>query len=141
MRRERPDRVGLDLSRLARVRWRGLALRFVFGAGIAVVAGLVAMRFGPRWGGVFLAFPAILPASLTLIEEKEGRRKADADAKGGQLGGVGLAAFGAAAFALLPRAGAVPALTAALLAWIAVSAGLYLLLRRLTPSLWGEDEE
>ncbi len=38
------------------------------------------MRFGPRVGGLFLAFPAILPATLTLLEKKEGKTKACADA-------------------------------------------------------------
>ena len=44
--------------------------RFLFGAGISLAAGLIGMKFGPVVGGVFLGFPAILPASLTLIEER-----------------------------------------------------------------------
>jgi len=35
---------------------------------MTVIAGLIAFRFGPVVGGLFLAFPAIFPASATLIE-------------------------------------------------------------------------
>ena len=42
-------------------------MRFLFGAGISLVAGLAGMAFGSKIGGVLLGFPAILPASLTLI--------------------------------------------------------------------------
>ena len=46
-------------------------VRFVIGGGITVMAGLIADRFGPTVGGLFLAFPAIFPASATLIEKHE----------------------------------------------------------------------
>jgi hypothetical protein len=36
------------------------------------VVGLIAARFGPVVGGLFLAFPAIFPASATLIEKHVG---------------------------------------------------------------------
>jgi hypothetical protein len=45
---------------------RDYALRFLFGAGVSC-AGIVTLKFGPRVGGAFLAFPATIPASLTLI--------------------------------------------------------------------------
>ena len=138
---DRSDRLSLDLSRLRLIRPRDVALRFAFGAGASVVAGAVALRLGSRVGGLFLAFPAILPASLTLIEEKEGRAKAIADAEGGQLGGVGMIAFGLVAAALLPRTVPVLALLAALAAWVVVAVGLYLALRRLAPGVWGEEAE
>ena len=48
-------------------------VRFMFGAAISLLAGLIGMRFGPVVGGLCLGFPAILPASLTLIEKKEGK--------------------------------------------------------------------
>jgi len=139
--REPVDRVTIDLSRLRRVRLRELALRFAFGAGVAVLAGIVSLRFGVLAGGLFLAFPAVLPASLTLIEEKEGRVKALADARGGQLGAVGMIAFALTAAALLPHVPAALALPAALAAWTAVAIGLYALLRRLAPATWGEDRD
>jgi hypothetical protein len=66
------------------------------------------MKFGPIVGGLFLAFPAILPASLTLVEKREaqkkakhgmcgrqrGRQAAGLDAAGAILGSVGLVVFG-----------------------------------------------
>jgi hypothetical protein len=105
-----------------------IAIRFAFGAGIALVAALVGAVFGPRAGGLFLAFPAVLPATLTLIERKEGTTKAWADASGGTLGAVGLAAFALTA-GLLLRWNPLAALLIALLAWAVVSGGLYFLFR------------
>jgi hypothetical protein len=45
---------------------------------MTVVAGLIAARFGPVIGGLFLAFPAIFPESATLIEKhvRESKEKA-----------------------------------------------------------------
>jgi len=70
----------------------------------------------------------VLPATLTLIERKEGTTKAWADASGGALGAVGLAAFALTA-SLLLRWNPVAALLLALLAWALVSVGLYSLFR------------
>ena len=91
--------------------------------------------FGPRFGGLFLAFPAVLPAALTLIEKKEGTTKAWADASGGVLGAIGLAAFAFTALQLL-RANPAVALAVALLAWLLVSGGLYFLFRETGLFLW-----
>ena len=89
---------------------------------------MVAHFFGAKAGGLFLAFPAVLPATLTLIERKEGTTKAWADASGGALGAVGLAAFALTA-SLLLRWNPVAALLLALLTWALVAAGLYFLFR------------
>jgi hypothetical protein len=78
---------------------------------LTVIAGLIAARFGPVVGGLFLAFPAIFPASATLIEKhvrerkekaglpgaRRGKEAAALDAAGAALGSFGLAAFGLAA--------------------------------------------
>src|SRR5712671_5535227 len=70
----------------------------------APLAGIIANKFGPSIGGLFLAFPAIFPASATLIEkyekqkkEKEGlrgtqrgRQAASVDAAGAAMGSIGL---------------------------------------------------
>jgi len=116
--------VGLSLEKIREVSLRETAVRFAFGALVSAVAALVALRFGPHVGGLFLAFPAILPASLTLIEKKEGNEKARADAEGGIVGAIGLAAFALVAILLLPRTGSA-ALLLALVAWTAVTLGLY----------------
>jgi hypothetical protein len=43
--------------------------RFVFGGTVTVLAGLIADRFGPVVGGLFLAFPGIFPAWCELGRE------------------------------------------------------------------------
>ncbi len=121
--------VTADLQKLKDAKPSDLAVRFVFGAAISVVAALVSMRFGPKVGGLFLAFPALLPATLTLLEQKEGMLKATADASGGIIGAFGLVAFAVVASLLLRATLPVIALAAALLAWIAVAIGLYFVFR------------
>jgi hypothetical protein len=120
--------VGFDWSTLSKASPGDIAIRFVFGASIALIAVVVGLGFGAKAGGLFLAFPAVLPATLTLIERKEGTTKAWADASGGTLGAVGLAAFALTA-SLLLRRNPVAALLLALLAWAVVSVGLYSLFR------------
>jgi Protein of unknown function (DUF3147) len=65
--------VQLNPSALRETHWYEYLIRFALGGAVTVVAGLIAARFGPVVGGLFLAFPAIFPASATLIEkEREG---------------------------------------------------------------------
>jgi len=45
------------------------------GGGCTDFAGLVAKRYGPSIGGLFLVFPAIFPSGASLIENHEKRRK------------------------------------------------------------------
>ncbi|GAC1334289.1 MAG: hypothetical protein NVSMB17_15760 [Candidatus Dormibacteria bacterium] len=130
------DRVGFNPGAIKDAKPAEYAVRFAFGAAVSIVAGLVGIRFGPRVGGVFLAFPAILPAALTLVQKKSGEGEADADVQGGILGGLGLLAFALVVFLLVRRAGAPIALLAALGAWVSVSSGLYFLLRATWPRVW-----
>jgi len=112
-------------SRLRQVKPHELAIRFAFGAGISVVAAVVGMVFSPVVGGMFLAFPAILPATLTLIEKKHDTRAAVDDDRGAILGSLGLVAFaivGAATFSVLPP---VVVLLLATAAWVGVSVAGY----------------
>ena len=70
------------------------AIRFLFGGLVTVGAGLVATRWGPVVGGLFLAFPSILPASLTLVKKHSKLRgAAGANGLGAGLGSLGLLAF------------------------------------------------
>jgi hypothetical protein len=99
--------VQLKLSALRETRWYEYLTRFALGGAMTVIAGLIAARFGPIVGGLFLAFPAIFPASATLIEKharkrkeragvagaRRGKEAAALDAAGATLGGFGLAAF------------------------------------------------
>jgi hypothetical protein len=81
-------------------------------------------------GGVFLAFPAILAASLTLIEHDEDSAEAREDARGAVLGGCALAAFAGVAAVALPALPGSAALALAALAWAVVAfAGYWLLWR------------
>jgi hypothetical protein len=113
------------LSALRKTRGWEYALRFVFGGLVTALAGWAAHRWGPRIGGLFLAFPAILPASLTLVKEHDGLAKALDDARGGQVGSLGLMAF---ALVLWSASGAWPAgvvLLVAALAWVIVDVGAW----------------
>jgi hypothetical protein len=125
----------IAVGELGNIDVREVAIRFVFGAAASLLAGCTTLIFGPRVGGLFLAFPAILAASLTLIEKKEGNRAAVHDIKGAVLGAVGLAAFALAFEAALRTTVLGFALALAFGTWIATSVGLYLtteLIRRAT---------
>lgn len=116
---------GLDLAQLKKLTPGDLIIRFVFGAAISVIAGGAGAAFGSTVGGLLLAFPAILPAALTLIERRDSNAAAVHDVGGAMFGGVGLVAFGLVATVALGLIPAWAALTAALGAWTIVSVGLY----------------
>ena len=135
--------MAFDLKALARVRAYELALRFVLGGLVTLATGLIVDYAGPVVGGLFLAFPAILPASLTLIERHElerrgrntvearrrARRAAARDAVGASLGGFGLACFGVVVWRGLRPHGAGGVLALAALGWLTCSVMLWLLSR------------
>lgn len=75
---------------------------------------------------MFLAFPAILLASLTLVAKQEGVRQARNDARGARLGTLGLLAFAVVAAVTVTRWPLWAALTAATVAWAVVALGAYL---------------
>jgi Protein of unknown function (DUF3147) len=122
--------MGVDLAKLSKIRPKDLAVRFGFGAAISLVAGLISLAFGATAGGMFLAFPAILPASLTLIEKKEGTEAAIHDLDGTILGAAALGAFALVAGVGLRSASAVLALPAALATWLGASVIAYVLVRK-----------
>jgi hypothetical protein len=82
-------------GKLRRVAAWEYALRFAAGGAITAITGLIAKRWGPAIGGLFLAFPAILPASLTLVKQHDVRRRALDDARGSRVGAIALAGFAA----------------------------------------------
>lgn len=123
----------LDLSALRKVRPRDYLVRFAFGAVISISVALLAQAGGARLGGLFLAFPAILPAGLTLIQEEEGDRDADRSAVGAILGGVSLSVFAVVAEAVFRPAGGWVALVVATAAWCAAAFALYALLATVRP--------
>jgi hypothetical protein len=88
----------VNFAALRQVRWYEHFARFLLGGFISLVAGLIAKEFGPTAGGLFLAFPAIFPASATLLDkhEREKKQKAGIAVTIRGLLAVGLDARGAA---------------------------------------------
>ena len=100
-------------------------VRFIFGGAVALAASAVGEAFGPRVGGLFLAFPALLPASLTLIKRHDGRSAAAQDARGALLGSVGLTSFAVVVWATVGWRAPWLSLSLPLLAWATVSVALW----------------
>src|SRR5580693_10264599 len=108
--------IKIDPSGLKQTKWHEYAVRFVAGGIITVIAGVIAGKFGPGVGGLFLAFPAIFPASATLIEKnareekrkaglngtRRGRMEAAVDAAGAAIGTLGLLAFAVVIWRFMP---------------------------------------
>jgi hypothetical protein len=113
-------------GKLRCIRWWEYALRFVFGGAVTVITGLLAHHVGPAFAGMFLAFPAILPASLTLVKEHEGRKKAADDARGARVGAVGLVAFALVVALTATRWPAAAVLAVATAAWLALSLAVWM---------------
>jgi hypothetical protein len=136
--------VTINLASLKTTKPHEYAIRFLFGGLITVAAGFIAMRYGPVLGGLFLAFPAIFPASATLIESHEKKRKekagydgtnrgriaASLDAAGAFLGALALGLFAFLLYRLLPDHSPILTLAAASLAWLALSVLLWFVAKR-----------
>ena len=101
--------------------WKDFALRMLLGGAITLVAYLVGKQFGPSVAGLFLAFPAIMPASVTLVEQHSGKGRAVNTARGTVAGTVGLLAFGATVWLFADRLSAWQVLLAAAAAWLVVA--------------------
>lgn len=97
-------------------------LRFVFGGVVTAAVGIIGVAFGPVVAGMFLAFPAILPATITLIESHRGKQEAGVDALGASIGSAGLVAFGALLWLLATRSAGWIAIATATIVWFALSA-------------------
>jgi hypothetical protein len=105
---------------------------------------VIARKWGPEIGGLFLAFPTIFPASATLIEKHERERKqkgglhgqargtdaAAIDALGAAMGSVGLMAFAGICWWLIPKYPAPLALGGATVAWLLVSFSIWIIRQR-----------
>ena len=111
-------------------------MRFAFGGAITVIAGILAKHFGPVFGGLFLALPAIFPASATLVAKHETEKKQNAGiatssrgpsgrclrrSRGGTLGSVGLAAFALTVWKFLPHYNSAFVFLAATAVWLALA--------------------
>jgi uncharacterized protein DUF3147 len=136
--------INAQAGRLRETKLSELALRFAFGGLCTVIAGLVAKRFGPAVGGLFLAFPAIFPSGACLIEGHEKRRKREAgmhgerrgqqlagvDAAGAATGCIGLMAFACLVWTGLPGHSADAVIALATAAWAVVSLAVWWVRRR-----------
>ena len=127
--------VSFNLGALAKAKWYEYLVRLAFGGAITVTAGILAKYFGPVFGGLFLAFPAIFPASATLVAKHEtekkqkagiatssrGRQAAALDAAGAALGSIGLAGFALIVWKLLPRYNSAVVFLGATAVWLALA--------------------
>lgn len=141
--------IRFHLSGLTQTRWYENISRFFFGGVITVLTGLIALAYGPTVGGLFLAFPAVLPASASLIEKHQrekkeraglagtirGRRAAASDAAGAAMGSAGLAVFALVSYKLLPRSPAWITLAFATLGWAAAAGMMWYVRKRRVPQL------
>src|SRR5215203_2515703 len=79
-------------GRIKEARFRDFAIRFAFGGTISVVAALIGAVSKESIGGIFTAFPAIILASLTLIDKQEDPEHASYDSVGAAIGAIGFIA-------------------------------------------------
>ena len=138
-------RIKIDTSGLKATNWHQLLLRFGFGGLVTAAAGLIAKRYGPAVGGLFLAFPAIFPATATLIEKHEREKKQKAgvhgtvrarkavaiDAAGASMGAIGLLAFALVVQKLIVNHRPLLVIIAATSAWMLISYLLWIIRKRL----------
>jgi hypothetical protein len=128
-------KIEINFAALARSKWYEYLVRFAFGGLVTALAGIIAKRYGPGVGGLFLAFPAIFPATATLLEKHEKQKKervgkagilrareiAGADAAGAAIGSLGLMVFAVIVWRCMPCGSMAVVLLAATLAWLLVS--------------------
>jgi hypothetical protein len=127
--------IRFDFAAIRRSKPKEHAVRFLFGGTVTLLAGLVAHYYGPSVGGLFLAFPAIFPAGVTLIAIHEERKRQKAglngkerarlaaalDTRGAVIGSCGLFFFAFSMHSSLPVLPTAAALALATLAWFASS--------------------
>ncbi len=125
-------RIRFDTSEVGESRWYEYFVRFVFGGAVTALAGIIAKHWGPEIGGLFLAFPAIFPATATLIQKNEERKKkqlgqegvnrgreaAGLDATGATIGSIGLMTFSVTVWRTIPDYPLSIVLPGATLAWL-----------------------
>ncbi len=136
--------IEVNFSSLKETKPSEYIVRFIFGGACTVVAGLVAKRYGPTVGGLFLAFPAIFPAGASLIESHEKRRKAEfgfdgtirgraaagVDSAGASIGCLGLIVFALILWKGIPAHNAYGIISGATFVWMLVSTTLWAVRKR-----------
>ena len=128
-------RLKLKLDSLKETKPTEYVSRFVFGGVVTVLAGFVADHYGPVLGGLFLAFPGIFPAGVSLVEKHKtlrekaegklgiwsARGQASVEATGASVGTLGLMGFAVVLWQGLPTHNFLPMIFTATGTWIAVS--------------------
>src|SRR5580692_6624327 len=103
------------------------------------IGGTGCERFGPEIGGLFRAFPAIIPATATLIKKREqqkkeraghegaerGRAAAAVDVAGAAMGGLGLVTFALVVWLRMREWKTATALVVGTLAWFLVALSVW----------------
>lgn len=127
--------IGINIAKLREGTPTEYLTRFLFGGAVTVIAALIARRYGPVIGGLFLAFPGIFAPGLSMTETHAIERKARAgangtlfaraeasvEAAGASIGALGLAAFAAVLWKALPTHPLTLVLPLAATAWLLVS--------------------
>lgn len=125
---------------LRETKWYEYLLRFLFGGAITALTGVIGKHWGPVVAGLFLGFPAIFPASATLVQkhtreskarkglhgEQRGIEAAADDALGATIGSAGLVIFAFISWRLFPRHSPALVLPLATAAWLAAASSLWL---------------
>ncbi|HEY3269110.1 MAG TPA: hypothetical protein VGM37_19540 [Armatimonadota bacterium] len=122
-------KLAVQPTRIRETRRHEFAVRFAFGGLVSALTGYIAIQYGPAVGGLFLAFPAILPASVTLVQKRHGNRAAGLDSIGAAMGAVGLSAFGGVAWDAGAAWPAWAVLAAAAVVWLAVGMSVWWVIR------------
>jgi hypothetical protein len=132
-------KVRAEVDRIRKTKAKDYFIRFVFGGLVTACAGLLAHLYGPVVGGLFLAFPAIAPASMTLVQNHDSRIAAGAQSLGVAVGSVGLLSFALVVWGLSIHLAGSAVLSLALVVWLVVSVGLWFALARAVPLQWLVD--
>lgn len=127
-----------------------IMIRFVAGGIVTAFAGFIGKEYGPAVGGLFLAFPAILPASATLINKHErerkeklglhgrerGRKAAAADAAGAAMGSIALLIFALLAWQFVPTFRAWAVLVCLTMIWFGIAYAAWRIRKAWRPRLF-----
>lgn len=142
-------KIQIDTESLNENRWYEYVERFIFGGLITAITGVIAHKFGPETAGLFLAFPAIFPATATLVAKHEhenkqnadkpgarsGRAVASVDAAGTAMGTLGLIGFALFVWKVLPNHATTFVLIVATIIWLAISIGAWLFRKLAMPAI------
>lgn len=137
-------KIEINPAAIKQTTWHEYATRFLVGGLITAATGILAKEFGAVVGGLFLAYPAIFPASATLIEKHETEKKqaqgvmgvdharqvAGADAAGAAMGSIGLIVFALMVWQLITGHNPWLVIVAATGIWLVVSVMIWWIRRR-----------